>query len=38
MLVAHGKVERQGDVIYVVPDRLERLSMVDVPTMSRDFH
>jgi error-prone DNA polymerase len=38
MLVAHGKVERQGDVIYVVPDRLERLSMYDVPTMSRDFH
>jgi error-prone DNA polymerase len=38
MLVAHGKVERQGDVIYVVPDRLERLCMYDVPTMSRDFH
>jgi len=38
LLVAHGKVERQGDVIYVVPDRLERLSMYDVPAMSRDFH
>jgi error-prone DNA polymerase len=38
MLVAHGKVERQGDVVYVVPDRLERLSFFDAPPMSRDFH
>ena len=38
MLVAHGKVERQGDVIYVVPDRLEPLSLMSVPAMSRDFH
>jgi error-prone DNA polymerase len=38
MLVAHGKVERQGDVVYVVPDRLERLTLYDVPAMSRDFH
>jgi len=38
MLVAHGKVERQGDVIYVVPDRLEPLSLMEVPGMSRDFH
>ncbi|HLK37188.1 MAG TPA: error-prone DNA polymerase [Polyangiaceae bacterium] len=37
MLVAHGKVERQGDVVYVVPERLERLTMYDVPSMSRDF-
>ncbi len=38
MLVAHGKVERQGDVIYVVPDRLEPLTLLGVPAMSRDFH
>lgn len=38
MLVAHGKVERQGEVVYVIPDRLERLALYDVPAMSRDFH
>ena len=38
MLVAHGKVERQGDVIYVVPDKLEPLHLMEVPGMSRDFH
>jgi error-prone DNA polymerase len=38
MLAAHGKVERQGEVVYVVPDRLEPLSLVEVPSMSRDFH
>jgi error-prone DNA polymerase len=37
MLVAHGKVERDGSVVYVVPERLERLSLYDVPSMSRDF-
>jgi error-prone DNA polymerase len=40
LLVAHGKVERDGSVIYVVPDRLERLSLhgaSHVPAMSRDF-
>ena len=37
MLVARGKVERQGEVVYVVPDRLEKLAF-DVPSMSRDFH
>jgi error-prone DNA polymerase len=37
LLVAHGKVERDGSVVYVVPDRLERLSLYDVPAMSRDF-
>ncbi len=37
MLVAHGKIERQGDVIYVVPDRLEPLGRMTVPGMSRDF-
>ena len=38
MLVARGKVEREGDVVYVIPDRLERLELYDVPHMSRDFH
>ena len=38
MLVAHGKVERQGEVLYVVPDRIEPLTLVEVPAMSRDFH
>ncbi len=38
MLVAHGKVERQDAVVYVVPDRLERLALYDLPAMSRDFH
>jgi error-prone DNA polymerase len=38
MLVAHGKIERQGDVVYVIPDRLERLGLYDIPSMSRDFH
>ena len=38
MLVAHGKIEREGEVIYVIPDRLERLELYDVPHMSRDFH
>ena len=38
MLIAHGKVERQGEVVYVVPDLLEPLPMDDVPAMSRDFH
>ncbi len=38
LLIAHGKIERQGDVIYVLPDRLERLGLYDVPAMSRDFH
>jgi error-prone DNA polymerase len=37
LLVAHGKIERDGGVVYVVPDRLERLSIYDVPAMSRDF-
>ena len=38
MLVVHGKVEREGDVVYVIPDRLQRLGLYDVPSMSRDFH
>ncbi len=38
MLLVRGKVERQGDVIYVVPDHLEPLMLMEVPAMSRDFH
>jgi error-prone DNA polymerase len=38
LLAAHGKIERQDEVVYVVPDRLERLELHDVPAMSRDFH
>jgi error-prone DNA polymerase len=38
MLVAHGKVEREGEVVYVVPDKLEKLGLYQVPAMSRDFH
>jgi len=37
MLVAHGTIERDKSVVYVVPDRLEKL-MMQVPAMSRDFH
>jgi error-prone DNA polymerase len=37
LLAAHGKVERDGDVVYVVPDRLERVELTDMPSASRDF-
>ncbi len=43
LLAAHGKVERDGAVIYVVPDRLERLELpvtagaAAMPSASRDF-
>jgi error-prone DNA polymerase len=37
MLAVHGKIERDKSVVYVVPDRLEKLQM-HVPAMSRDFH
>jgi error-prone DNA polymerase len=36
MLIAHGTIERDKSVVYVVPDRLEKLQM-HVPAMSRDF-
>jgi error-prone DNA polymerase len=38
MLFACGKVERQGAVAYVLPARLERLTLDALPAMSRDFH
>jgi hypothetical protein len=40
LLAVHGKVERDGDVVYVVPDRLEPLALnstKDMPSASRDF-
>ncbi len=39
LLLAHGKIERDGDVIYVIVSALESLRLKQtVPTMSRDFH
>jgi error-prone DNA polymerase len=38
MLFVRGKVERQGEVAYVVPHRVERLVLDALPAMSRDFH
>jgi len=40
LLVAHGKVERASEVVYVVAERMEILRMNDkpLPAMSRDFH
>ncbi|MDB4993049.1 MAG: polymerase [Myxococcaceae bacterium] len=41
MLVAHGKVEREGEVVYVVVERLENLGVkggAPLVGMSRDFH
>jgi error-prone DNA polymerase len=38
MLVAHGVIEREGEVVYVVPNRLEPLGLLSVPSASRDFH
>src|SRR5204863_497820 len=41
MLTSHGRIERDGDVVYVVVRSLERLTIAAdgaVPSMSRDFH
>jgi error-prone DNA polymerase len=41
LLLAEGKIERDGEVIYVVVSRLSPLTMKgvpEIPTMSRDFH
>ncbi len=37
LLAAHGKVERDGSVVYVVPDHLEPVLLTDMPSASRDF-
>jgi error-prone DNA polymerase len=39
LLIAHGKVEREGEVVYVVVSSLESLrAKATLPSMSRDFH
>jgi error-prone DNA polymerase len=41
LLLASGRVERQGDVVHVLVHALERLSLPDgetLPAQSRDFH
>jgi error-prone DNA polymerase len=38
LLVAHGTIERDGEVVYIVAKRLERLGNGGLPSMSRDFH
>jgi error-prone DNA polymerase len=39
LLTAHGQIERDGEVIYVIVSRLERLAIPKaLPSMSRDFH
>ena len=39
LLLAHGKIEREGEVVYVVVNRVERLVIPQaMPSMSRDFH
>ncbi len=41
LLVAHGAVEREGEVVYLVTKKLERLRLdasIDQLSMSRDFH
>jgi error-prone DNA polymerase len=38
LLVAHGKIERDGDVLYVIAERLQPLDRRSFPGMSRDFH
>jgi error-prone DNA polymerase len=39
LLVGHGKIERDGEVIYIVTNRVEGLAIPQtVPSMSRDFH
>ncbi len=38
LLMAHGKTERDGDVLYVIVTRLEPIEQQRFPSMSRDFH
>jgi error-prone DNA polymerase len=40
LLLAHGKVEKEGEVVYVIVERLEslRVTEANLPAMSRDFH
>jgi error-prone DNA polymerase len=38
LLMAHGRTERDGEVLYVVVQRLEALDRRKLPSVSRDFH
>jgi error-prone DNA polymerase len=38
LLMAHGKIERDGDVLYVIVEHLEPVARTSFPSMSRDFH
>jgi error-prone DNA polymerase len=38
LLMAHGKTERDGDVLYVIVEHLEPIDANRFPSMSRDFH
>jgi error-prone DNA polymerase len=44
LLLAHGLIEREGEVVYIVVQRLEKLSVralgakIEQVSMSRDFH
>jgi DNA polymerase III alpha subunit len=38
LLMAHGKIERDGDVLYVIVERLAPVERTSFPSMSRDFH
>ncbi len=38
IVMVHGAIEKQGAVVYVVVDRMEKLDLHGIPAMSRDFH
>jgi error-prone DNA polymerase len=38
LLLAHGRIERDGEVLYVITQRLEPMDRRRLPSMSRDFH
>jgi len=38
LLMAHGKIERDGDVLYVIVERMEPVQRRSFPSVSRDFH
>ncbi len=38
ILLAHGKMERDGEVLYVLVSRIEPVTQHAFPSMSRDFH
>jgi error-prone DNA polymerase len=38
IVMVHGAIEKQGAVVYVVVQRLEKLGLHGIPAMSRDFH